>query len=126
MSLAHLTLATRDVAATAEFFRFIFGWKNTPKAKNSAVDIEWLDIGNGQQLHVIGVPEFEISPFEREYGRHVAFFVGEADLPGLRQRLAERGIGLIDAVRPTPFERIFFKDPNGYVIEVIDRDAWEE
>ena len=126
MPLAHLTLATRDVAATAEFFREIFGWKNTPKARNSAVDVEWLDIGQGQQLHIIGVPDFEVSPFEREYGRHVAFFVSAADFPGVKQRLAKRSIALILAKRPTPFERIFFKDPNGYVIEVIDQDAWEE
>ena len=61
--------------------------------------------------------------FER---RHVAFFVSAADLPGVKQRLAKRSIALILAKRPTPFERIFFKDPNGYVIEVLDQDAWEE
>lgn len=126
MSFAHLTLATRDVAATAEFYRDIFGWENTPKAKNSAVDIEWLDIGKGQQLHILGVADFEVSGFEREYGRHVAFFASAADLPGLKQRLAERKIDLIEPKRPTPFERIFFKDPNGYTIEVIDQDAWDE
>ena len=126
MPLAHLTLATRDVAGTAAFYREIFTWENTPKANNSAVDVEWLDIGRGQQLHIIGVPDFEISPFEREYGRHIAFFVAASELPAIRERLASRGIDPIAAERPTPFERFFFEDPNGYVIEVIDEDGWDE
>ncbi|MGI9243257.1 MAG: VOC family protein [Verrucomicrobiales bacterium] len=126
MTLAHLTLATRDVAATAEFYRHIFRWNNTAKAKNSAIDVEWLDIGQGQQLHIIGVPDFEISASEGEYGRHIAFFVPAIELASLKQRLAGRGARLCDAERPTPFERFFFTDPNGYTIEVIDQDAWSE
>jgi catechol 2,3-dioxygenase-like lactoylglutathione lyase family enzyme len=126
MSFAHLTIATRDVSSTAGFYRDIFGWRNAQIAKNSAVDIEWLDLDGCGQLHILGVPDFEPSPFEREYGRHFAFFVSAAEMPGVKQRLAERQIDLIPAERPTPFERIFFTDPNGYVIEVIDRDAWDE
>lgn len=126
MPLAHITLATRDVAATAEFYRHIFGWRNTPKAKNSALDVEWLDIGQGQQLHIIGVRDFEASAFEREYGRHIAFFARAAELPALKARLAERGIRAIAAERPTRYERFFFADPNGYMIEVIDGDAWTD
>ena len=110
----------------AKDLRDVFGWKNTPKAKNSAVDVEWLDIGRGQQLHIIRVPDFEVSAFESEYGRHVAFFVPAAELPGLEQRLEDRGVARIEAERATPFERFFFKDPNGYTIEVIDGDAWDE
>ena len=124
MSLAHLTFATRNVQATSEFYRHVFGWSNSPKAENSAIDVEWLDIGEGQQLHIIGVPDFEISTFEREYGRHIAFFASAAELPDLKQRLDERQIARIEAERHTPFERFFFKDPDGYMIEVIDQDAW--
>lgn len=126
MSFAHIALASRDVSGTAEFYRYIFGWQNTSKAKNSAIDVEWLDIGRGQQLHIIGVGDFEVSAFEREYGRHIAFFASAAELPGLKGRLVERGVTPIAAERPTPYERFFFSDPNGYSIEVIDGDAWGE
>ena len=34
--------------------------------------------------------------------------------------LAKRGAELIDPIRETPFERFFFRDPNGYVFEVVD------
>lgn len=39
--------------------------------------------------------------------------------------LADAGAELITAKRPTPFERFFFREPNGYVFEVIDRDGYE-
>jgi hypothetical protein len=71
------------------------------------------------QLFVDG---FEVSPFEREFGRHVAVFYPLEEFPGLKQRLIQRGAELSEPLRPTPFERFFFKEPvNGYVFEVIDQ-----
>ncbi|MHC4994940.1 MAG: VOC family protein, partial [Planctomycetota bacterium] len=67
---------------------------------------------------------FEPSPFEAEFGRHVALFHPGDDFRGLRDRLAEQNVPIIDPIRPTPFERIFFRDPNGYMIEVINEDEY--
>ena len=37
--------------------------------------------------------------------------------------LLEPGAVLIDPIRPTPFERFFFREPvNGYIFEMIDQD----
>ena len=47
----------------------------------------WLSIGRGQQLHVVYVEGFEVSPFEGEFGRHVAVFYPLAEFGGLKQRL---------------------------------------
>jgi hypothetical protein len=33
--------------------------------------------------------------------------------------LTEHGAQLIEPLRPTPFERFFFRDPNGYIFEVV-------
>ena len=38
----------------------------------------------------------------------------------LKERLAKRGAELIDPSRETPFERFLFRDPIGYVFEVVD------
>ena len=38
----------------------------------------------------------------------------------LKERLTERGAELIDPIRETLFERFFFRDPNGYIFEVVD------
>ncbi|MFI4873826.1 MAG: VOC family protein [Blastopirellula sp. JB062] len=122
MSLAHFTLATRDAESTASLLTHIFGWPQIGVPGNTEVLAIWLDIGQGQQLHVLQIDGFEISSFEREFGRHFAFFFPAAELPKIRQRLADANIAVIPPIRETPFERFFFQDPVGYMWEVIDGD----
>ena len=121
MTLAHLTLPTQDVERTAAFFERTLGYKRNRVPENSPVEALWLDVGNGQELHVFYLDRFTVSRFESEFGRHVAVFHPRADFPRLRQRLVDEGAELIEPLRATPFERFFFREPiNGYVFEVID------
>jgi catechol 2,3-dioxygenase-like lactoylglutathione lyase family enzyme len=121
MSLAHLTLPTREVEKTAAFFETTLGYVRLPVPTNSPVELVWLDIGRGQEMHVFFVDGFQVSPFEDEFGRHVAVFFPLPEFPALRARLAAAGAVLFDPIRPTPFARFFFREPiNGYVFEVID------
>ena len=121
MSLAHLTLPTRDVDGTAKFFERTLGYVRNPVPGNSPVEALWLDIGRGQELHVFYVEGFEVSGFESEFGRHVAVFHPLADFPALRERLTREGAVLTEPLRQTPFKRFFFREPiNGYVFEVVD------
>ena len=121
MSLAHLTLPTRDVERTATFFERTLGYTRAGVPGNSPIEALWLDIGRGQTMHVFYVDGFEVSPFEHEFGRHVAVFHPLADFPALKARLTHEGAEIIAPLRPTPFERFFFREPiNGYVFEVID------
>jgi catechol 2,3-dioxygenase-like lactoylglutathione lyase family enzyme len=122
VSLAHLTLATREVGRTAAFFERTLGYVRNSSPSNSPVEALWLDIGRGQEMHVIHVEDFEISPFESEFGRHVALFYPLAQFPGLKERLVAEGAVLMEPLRATPFERFFFREPvNGYVFEVVDQ-----
>ena len=121
MSLAHLTLPTREVEKTASFLEQTLGYVRDPVPANVPDETVWLNIGRGQQIHVFFVDGFEVSPFEREFGRHVAVFHPLADFAALKARLRERGAELVEPLRPTPFERFFFREPvNGYFFEVID------
>jgi predicted enzyme related to lactoylglutathione lyase len=121
MSLAHLTLPTREVERTAKFFESTLGYARLPVPSNSPVELVWLDLGRGQEMHVFFVDRFEVSPFEDEFGRHVAVFFPVAEFAALKTRLAAAGAVLFDPIRPTPFARFFFREPiNGYVFEVID------
>jgi predicted enzyme related to lactoylglutathione lyase len=121
MSLAHLTLPTREVERTANFFESTLGYARLPVPSNSPVELVWLDLGRGQEMHVFFVDRFEVSPFEDEFGRHVAVFFPVAEFAALKTRLAAAGAVLFDPIRPTPFARFFFREPiNGYVFEVID------
>lgn len=121
MSFAHLTLPTRDVGRTASFLEETLGFARLPVPGNSPIEAQWLDIGRGQQMHVLLVDGFEVSAFEGEFGRHVAVFHPLTEFDAVKARLIERGAEVFYALRATPFDRFFFREPiNGYVFEVID------
>jgi catechol 2,3-dioxygenase-like lactoylglutathione lyase family enzyme len=119
MPLAHLTLATRDVQKSLAFFAEALGWRPIARPGNIGRPAAWLAIAPDQELHLVEVANFEPSPFEAEFGRHVALAVPLAEFDGLKRRLLAHGAQLIEPLRPTPFERFFFRDPNGYVFEVL-------
>src|SRR3954468_1481525 len=115
MPLAHITLATRDVTRSAAFFTEAFGWRHILRPGNIGRSAAWLEIGPGQELHLVEVAGYEPSPFEAEFGRSGAVTVSICEIGGLRRRLASCGAELIEAERPTPFPRFFFRTPDGYV-----------
>jgi catechol 2,3-dioxygenase-like lactoylglutathione lyase family enzyme len=123
MSFAHLTLATREVEKTASFLEQTLGYPRDPVPDNVPCESIWLNLGRGQQLHVTYVDAFGVSPFEGEFGRHVALSYPRAQLETLKQSLLQRGAEIVEPLRATPFERFFFREPvNGYVFEMIGRD----
>jgi catechol 2,3-dioxygenase-like lactoylglutathione lyase family enzyme len=126
MALAHVTLATRDVKRSAAFFQEVLGWSPIGRPSNNAMPAAWLQIAPGQELHLVEVPGFEPSPFEQEYGRHIAVDVPRASFSKLKERLAGQGIQPIEPLRDTPIDRFFFRDPNGYVFEVLEAERTGE
>ncbi|MEO6526959.1 MAG: VOC family protein [Gemmatimonadaceae bacterium] len=123
MNFAHITLPTRDVERTCAFFVRTLKLSRLPTPKNSPVPVYWLDLGHGQSMHVFLVEAFEVSPFESEFGRHIALFHPLTDFPALKERLVAEGAQLVDSLRDTPFERFFFREPvNGYFFEIIDAE----
>ena len=122
MSLAHFTLPTQHVEETATFFEQTLGYTRVPVPPNVPEPTVWLNIGLSQQMHVFQVVNFTVSPFEHEFGRHVAVFYPREEFEALKERLVARGAELIDPLRATPFARFFFREPiNGYIFEVIDQ-----
>lgn len=121
-SIAHFTLATRDVARSSEFFQKTLRWKPIHRPQNIDCRAAWLSISPSQELHLIEIPEFEVSPFEREFGRHFAIYYPLAGFKDLKSQLTQQGAELISPERETPFERFFFRDPNGYLFEIVEAD----
>jgi hypothetical protein len=83
LSLAHLTLPSADVEA---------GYSRDPAPANSPVETVWRAIGGGQQVRIVHVADFAVSPFEGEFGRHIAVLLPAQKMIALRKRLtaAER------------------------------------
>jgi catechol 2,3-dioxygenase-like lactoylglutathione lyase family enzyme len=126
MPLAHLTLATRDVPAAETFFTKALGWRSITRPNNIGRPAAWLEIAPGQELHLVEVADFAPSPFEAEFGRHIAVAFPLAGFDGLKHRLQAHGATLIDAERPTPFARFFFRTADGYVFEIVPAERQPE
>jgi catechol 2,3-dioxygenase-like lactoylglutathione lyase family enzyme len=125
MALAHITLATRDVPGSAAFFEETLGWRPVARPGNIGRAAAWLAIASDVELHLVEAPEFEPSRFEQEFGRHIAVTFPRAEFASLQERLQARGATLIEPLRDTPFQRFFFRDPNGYVFEVVEEERTE-
>jgi catechol 2,3-dioxygenase-like lactoylglutathione lyase family enzyme len=126
MAIAHITLATRDVVRASHFFASALGWQVLNRPNNIAVAAAWLEIAPSQELHLVQISDFAPSPFEREYGRHIAIRYPGAGFSDLKDRLRRLGAEVVAPLRETPFERFFFTNPDGYVFEVITDDAEKE
>ena len=76
--------------------------------------------GDGRQMHIVYVEGFEVSPFEGEFGRHIAVLRPAREIAVLKERLAAEGAEVMQPLRPSAQDRLFFREPvNGYVFEVI-------
>ena len=126
MAFLHVTLPTRDVARTLRFFETTLGWKRIERPGNIGRPAAWLEIAPGQEAHLIECDDFEPPYYDREFGRHIAVSFPRSGFARLKEALVRQGAELIAAERPTPFERFFFRDPNGYVFEVVDEERVPE
>ena len=123
MAIAHLTLATRDVRRASAFFAAALGWHPVGRPANSPLPTAWLRVAPGQELHLVEVAGYTPSPFEGEFGRHVAVSHPAAGFTDLKRRLRQLGAELLAPQRETPFERFFFRDLDGNVFEVVPADS---
>src|SRR6516162_6768526 len=119
MGIAHFTLATRDLRRTCSFFMETFGWRPLNRQVSAPAPVTWLEIGPGQEVHLIELADFAPSPFEREYGRHIAVSYPAEGFAELKKRLRAQGAEPIAPEREPQAERFFFRDPNGYFFEVV-------
>jgi catechol 2,3-dioxygenase-like lactoylglutathione lyase family enzyme len=119
VALAHCTLAVRDVRGTSHFLAEVFGWRPIERPVTTPFASAWLEVASGQEVHLAEIEGFEPSPFEGEYGRHIAVTFPRDQYAAVQERLRARGVEVMPPKRPSPTERFFFRDPNGYVFEVV-------
>jgi catechol 2,3-dioxygenase-like lactoylglutathione lyase family enzyme len=120
MHLDHVTIRTRNLAATRAFFIEVFGLEERPRPQAiQRIPGHWLYAGDAPIVHLIGSrgPNTGIGP---EAWDHVAFRLN--DYARFRASLAQKGIRYSTMDLPELNERrLFFRAPCGPLIETVFR-----
>ena len=125
LQLDHTTILVSDIEASSNFYKDILKFKEleTPWGK-----IEWgrfFSIGNNQQLHMA---KGDAESIKLNKMLHMAFTVQDFDayLSFLTEKGIEYGNFAGDSnepqTRPDGVRQIYFQDPDGYWIEINDRE----
>ena len=120
LTFNHLAISVKDVNRSAEFYKNILKLKEIEnRAKLEGV--RWFSTGDGKELHLISIIK---EPIVLNKAIHIAFTTSNfeaviktldemnitySDWPGTLHKINIRADGVI---------QIFFKDPDGYWIEV--------
>jgi len=121
--LDHVAISVSDAKASAAFYQAVFGFAELKTPFAGGGGVIWLDLGNGVALHIFGGRTTAVA---NEHERHLAIQV--VDISRVTNFLASRGISWqnFDGVagqiqtRPDGVHQMFFRDPDGYWVEVND------
>ena len=105
-NLQHIALAVPDPSAGKQFYTD-FG-------------MEGRDVGNSIVMRCAGRDQDQVVLVEGRKKRqhHVCFGTRAADLDALKKRLEQEGVKLVDAPKETPGDGIWFRDPDGLLVNV--------
>ena len=121
-SFNHIALSVKDVNESIEFYQKVLQLK---EIKNTASDSKtrWLSFDDGKQLHLIPRPNSEIKT-----NKAVHFALTTPDLNSFIRYLKKLKIDYSDwlgspnkdYMRKDGIRQVYFRDPNGYWIEIND------
>ena len=118
----HIALSVKDVDKSMAFYQKLFQLKEIENtASNSKT--RWLSLGEGKQLHLIPIPDAEIKT-----NKAVHFALTTSNFNVFVLYLDELKIEYSDwidtpnkdYIRKDGIRQVYFRDPNGYWIEVND------
>jgi len=122
MSLDHVPLHVANVETTISFYSKVLNIKEIPSQNPQ---VRWLSIGDSAAIHVIGDRTTPVTDYD-----DVHFAIAVRSLDPIMVRLKAEGIVWygsddkhpyeVSAVRTDGIHQIYFKDPDGYWIEIND------
>jgi glyoxylase I family protein len=126
MRIQHVGLVVADLGRSRRFYADALGLEEVPRPSNFTFDGAWFRF-RGTEIHLLsdahatagaGQPDPGAGA-ERGMTHHLAFEVD--DLDGACARLAENGVGLEGGPMPRGdgYEQVFFRDPDGHVLELF-------
>ncbi len=119
-----------DVARSAEFYRRIFGFEQLEGdsrfcALSVAARHVFLIFKKGGTLKPVLLPGGVLPPHDGSGQTHFAFSVPVAELDAWERRVAGNGVTIESRITwPRGGRSIYFRDPDGHLVELITPGCW--
>lgn len=118
----HIALSVKDVDQSITFYQKVFNLKEIKNTASSS-KTRWLSLGEGKELHLIPRPKDEI-----KISKTVHFALNTTNIERFVLHLEQLNIKYFNwvdepnkiYVRNDGVKQVYFKDPNGYWVEVND------
>jgi len=117
-SLLHAGLLVSDLPRAKAFYESVLGLRRVPRP-NLPYAGEWYDLGDGQQLHLMQLPNPDAGATRPEHGgrdRHIA--LGVRNMPALKSRLDAAGV--VYTASKSGRGALFCRDPDANTIEFVE------
>ncbi|MFZ0107098.1 MAG: VOC family protein [Thiobacillus sp.] len=118
-ALHHVGLLVADIARARYFYESVLGLEPFPHRPELPYPGAWYELGSGQQLHLMQLPNPDAASVRPEHGgrdRHVA--LGVKDMAGLKQRLDAAGVHY--TVSKSGRAALFCRDPDLNTLEFVE------
>lgn len=118
-ALLHAGLLVADLARAKAFYESVLGLVPCPDRPALPYPGEWYDLGGGQQLHLMQLPNPDAGVARPAHGgrdRHIA--LGVADLAALKARLDAAGVSC--TVSQSGRAALFCRDPDDNTLEFVE------
>lgn len=118
VALLHAGLLVADLARARAFYESVLGLTSCPRP-DLPYPGAWYDLGGGQQLHLMQLPNPDAASARPEHGgrdRHVA--LGVTDMAALKARLDAAGV--VYTASRSGRAALFCRDPDLNTLEFIE------
>jgi glyoxylase I family protein len=116
--LLHAGLLVSDLARAKAFYESVVGLTLFPNRPGLPYPGEWYDFGNGQQLHLMQLPNPDAGSIRPDHGgrdRHLALAV--KDMDALKARLDAAGVRY--TASRSGRAALFCRDPDDNTLEFV-------
>jgi len=118
-ALLHAGLLVSDLARAKAFYESVLRLRVYPGRPDLPYPGEWYDLGDGQQLHLMQLPNPDAGIARPEHGgrdRHIALAV--ADMAALKSRLEAAGVKY--TASKSGRAALFCRDPDSNTLEFVE------
>ena len=118
-ALLHAGLLVSDLSRAKAFYESVLGLRVYPGRPDLPYPGEWYELGGGQQLHLMQLPNPDTGIARPEHGgrdRHIALAV--ADMAALKSRLEAAGVKY--TASKSGRVALFCRDPDSNTLEFVE------